>query len=162
MKLIVLYLCAILASLLTLFILFVQNLLPVWLNTYKLYFYCLLVGGAGGCVYCLRGVYLNACVKKNWDSTWIPWYYIRPVVSCVCGTVSALFLKAGLLVLGASHHEVSSEIGFYALAFISGYNVDKFLSKIEDIAQASWGIEKSRSADNNKAPKENQSDAAPK
>ena len=35
-------------------------------------------------------------------------------------------------------------MGFYALAFVAGMNVDKFVAKIEDIAQATWGIEKSR------------------
>jgi hypothetical protein len=39
-----------------------------------------------------------------------------------------------------------SEIGFFALAFIAGFNVDKFVDKIEDVARAVWGIEKSRSA----------------
>jgi len=37
-------------------------------------------------------------------------------------------------------------LGFLALAFIAGLNVDKFITKIEDIAQATWGIEKSRTA----------------
>lgn len=26
------------------------------------------VGGIGGCVYCLRGVYINYSVKKSWSS----------------------------------------------------------------------------------------------
>lgn len=39
----------------------------------------------------------------------------------------------------------ASEIGFYALAFVAGLNVDKFVGKIEDVAQAVWGIDKSRS-----------------
>jgi len=56
-----------------------------------------------------------------------------------------MFLKAGLLILESGQKENASEIGFYALAFIAGLNVDKFLAKIEDVAQAVWGIEKSRS-----------------
>ncbi len=39
-----------------------------------------LFGGLGGCTYCLRGVYLNACVLKSWDKAWLPWYFIRPFV----------------------------------------------------------------------------------
>jgi hypothetical protein len=62
------------------------------------------------------------------------------------GGVSYLFLKAGLLILESGTNPDSSDLGFYALAFIAGLNVDKFISKIEDIAQAVWGIEKSRSS----------------
>lgn len=130
--------------------------LPQWLEAIRLWFLCTIVGGVGGVVYCLRGVYLNACVKKHWDPDWEPWYYIRPFVSLVCGAVSCLFLKAGLLVLESSQKQDASELGFYALAFVAGLNVDKFIAKIEDIAQASWGIEKSRIAkerdDNSKKP----------
>jgi hypothetical protein len=39
----------------------------------------------------------------------------------------------------------ASEIGFYALALVAGLNVDKFVAKIDDVAQAVWGIDKSRS-----------------
>jgi hypothetical protein len=107
---------------------------------------CTFTGGLGGAVYRLRGVYLNACVRKQWDNDWQPWYYIRPLVSHVCGAISFLFLKAGLLVLEAKSSSDSTNLGFLALAFIAGLNVDKFITKIEDIAQASWGIEKSRTA----------------
>ena len=100
----------------------------------------------GGCIYCLRAIYLNACVRKQWDSEWKPWYYIRPIVSISCGGVSYLFLRAGLLILESGTHNDSTDLGFYALAFIAGLNVDKFISKIEDIAQAVWGIEKSRTS----------------
>ena len=65
----------------------------------QLAFYCSLAGGFDGIVYCLRGVYLNASVRKNWDPGWLPWYYIRPFVSVVIGGVSFVFLRAGLIVL---------------------------------------------------------------
>lgn len=107
---------------------------------------CALSGGIGGCVYCLRAVYLNACVRRQWDDTWQPWYYIRPFVSLLCGGISWLFLKAGLLILEANSHADASELGFYALGFIAGLNVDKFIAKVEDVAQAAWGIEKSRAS----------------
>lgn len=120
------------------------GLLPNVPERAKLPFLCMLVAGVGGVVYCLRGVYISACVRGRWDDAWQPWYYIRPFVSASCGAVSWLFLKAGLLILDATTSSDSSDLGFYALAFISGLNVDKFISKIEDIAQATWGIEKSR------------------
>jgi hypothetical protein len=63
-----------------------------------------------------------------------------------CGGISFLFLKAGLLLLESNQNADSTDLGFYALAFVAGLNVDKFITKIEDIAQATWGIEKSRTA----------------
>lgn len=64
----------------------------------------------------------------------------------MCGAVSYLFLKAGLLILEAGMNPDASELGYYALAFVAGLNVDKFLSKVEDVALAVWGIEKSRTS----------------
>jgi hypothetical protein len=123
-----------------------SGLLPAWANSMQLGLACALIGGAGGCVYCLRGVYIHRCVERNWNSDWYTWYFVRPLVSVICGAVSFLFLKAGLLVLESRQQEGATEIGFYALAFIAGLNVDKFIAKIEDVAQAAWGIEKSRAA----------------
>ena len=116
----------------------------VFLKNIETLFISVFVGGIGGVTYCLRGVYLNYCVKDQWDEKWFVWYLLRPWVSLVCGGISWLFLKTGLLVLGAGKSTSSSELGFYALAFIAGFNVDKFLLKMEDIAQTVWGIQKSR------------------
>lgn len=97
-------------------------------------------------MYCLKGVYLNTCVHKHWEREWEPWYYVRPFASLVCGLVSCLFLKAGLLVLEAGQKGDSTQLGFYAFAFVGGLNVDRFVAKIENVAEATWGIEKSRAA----------------
>lgn len=115
---------------------------------FRLLFACILIGGSGGVLYCFRGVYLNHSVKDQWSDKWIPWYLIRPIVSLICGGISYLFLKAGLLVLEAEKEGDASNLGFYALAFIAGMNVDKFIEKIEDLAQATWGIGKSRATKN--------------
>jgi hypothetical protein len=117
---------------------------------YKLILECVVIGGFGGALYCLRGVYLNYCVFKQWSNEWVPWYLIRPLVSLICGGVSYLFLKAGLLILEAQKEIDATNLGFFALAFIAGMNADKFISKIEDIAQATWGIEKSRTTKDRK------------
>jgi len=109
-------------------------------------FKCCLFGGLGGCLYCLRAVYLNACVRRSWTAHWAPWYLIRPVVSCISGGAAFVFLKAGLLVLESVAGAESTGLGFLALAFIAGLNVDKFIGKLEDVAQSIWGIEKSRAA----------------
>ncbi len=120
----------------------------------RLLFGCALVGAAGGVLYCLRGVYMNYSVSEQWSDKWIAWYVIRPVVSMICGAVSFLFLKAGLLVLEAQKENDSSNLGFYTLAFIAGMNVDNFISKIEDLADATWGIRKSRTSKNTDSIKE--------
>jgi hypothetical protein len=106
--------------------------------------YCGVCGGTGGVTYCLRGVYLNACVFDRWTEKWLPWYFIRPIVSFICGVASFVFLKSGLIVLEAQQSQHPTNLAFYALAFIAGLNVDKFIEKLEDIAQVTWGIKKSR------------------
>jgi hypothetical protein len=128
-----------------------------WLQTRHVWIFSLLFGGLGGVLYCLRGVYLNACVRKQWDEGWMPWYFIRPFASVICGGISCLVLKAGLLLLEANPHPQSTELGFYAFAVVAGLNVDKFVSKVEDIAQATWGIEKSKTAKSadTRSPKDN-------
>lgn len=105
---------------------------------------CLLFGALGGCTYCLRGVYLNACVRKTWDIGWLPWYLIRPVISLILGGISYLFVKSGLLLFGATEQPDASQLGMWAVAFLAGLNVDKFVAKIEAVGQTVWGIEPSR------------------
>lgn len=107
---------------------------------------CAMVGGLGGCMYCLRAIYLNYSARRQWSSDWYPWYIIRPFVSAGSGAVAYLFLKAGLLVLESGTRTDASDLGFYAISFIAGLNVDKFIRKIEEVAQSVWGIEKSRAS----------------
>lgn len=126
--------------------LILSGALPTWATEFEVGLLCGLTAGIGGVVYCLRGLYVNTCAGDGWNPKWMPWYFIRPSVSLVCGVVSYLLLKAGLLVLDSAPREETTHMGFYVLAFIAGLNVDKFLTKIEEIAQTTWGIEKSRSA----------------
>jgi hypothetical protein len=67
-------------------------------------------------------------------------------VSAGSGAVAYLFLKAGLLILESGTRTDASDLGFYAISFIAGLNVDKFIRKIEEVAQSVWGIEKSRTS----------------
>jgi hypothetical protein len=122
-----------------------MGMLPQPFADSKIGLMCAAVGTIGGCLYCLRAVYLNKCVRGTWSDNWAPWYFLRPITSTCCGGISFLFLKAGLLVLESGTKADATEIGFYALAFVAGLNVDKFVAKIEDVAQAVWGIDKSRS-----------------
>jgi hypothetical protein len=146
MKNICYYLLFILASYCGILWAIIQGIIYLPNDTFKLAIYCGIAGGIGGITYCLRGIYLNACVKKQWDNDWAPWYYIRPIVSFICGIVGFIFLKAGLIILEARQIESPSNYAFYAFAFAAGLNVDKFIEKIEDIAQVTWGIKKSRTA----------------
>ena len=113
---------------------------------YKTVIGCALAGGLGGILYCIRGVYLNACVRDQWSDKWCIWYFLRPIASTICGGVSYIFLKAGLIVLESSKSPDASDFGFFAFAFIAGLNVDKFIKKLEDLAETVWGIEKSRAS----------------
>lgn len=120
--------------------------IPDWMIVYWLAIQCVLVASLGGSLYCLRAVYVNKCVNKRWDIEWETWYYLRPVTSSISGFAAYIFLKAGLIVLEADQSTNSGDYGFMVIAFIAGLNVDKFVLKIEEIAKASFGIEKSRSA----------------
>ena len=121
---------------------------PLTNSPLEVFVYCGFCGGVGGITYCLRGIYLNACVRENWKNTWLPWYFIRPIVSFICGAASCLFLKAGLILLEAKQSDTTSNLALYALAFVAGLNVDKFIEKIEDVAETTWGIKKSRASSN--------------
>ena len=130
----------------------VRDLLPVWIASFDLAYKCVLIGGLGGCVYCLRAVYLNRSVRDEWDPKWTTWYILRPIVSCLVGGIAYIFLNAGLLVLDADQQSGSSSYGFLALSFIAGLNVDRFLVRIEEIARSTWGIRPSRTSDDSDDP----------
>lgn len=105
-----------------------------------------LFGLIGGCIYCIRSLYLQYCVKKEWDNRWVIWHIIRPFVSMLCGAISLVFVKAGLLLFEASSAETQNHYGIYALAFIAGLNVDNFIKKIESIFKEIAGIQESRTS----------------
>ena len=107
---------------------------------------CGITGGVGGALYCLRGLYLNVSVKDQWDGRWALWYVARPVASVVMGVVAYVFIRAGLLVLEATDQESSSEFGYLAVAFIAGLNVDNFIKKLENVAESTFGVGKSRAS----------------
>lgn len=105
-----------------------------------------LIGLSGCCAYCMRALYLQYCVKKEWDNRWIVWHIIRPFVGTICGVVSLLFVKAGLLIFEASSVEASNRYGIYALAFIAGFNVGNFLKKIDSLFKEITGIQETRAS----------------
>ena len=115
------------------------NFQPIWLHV-------ALFGLVGGCTYCTRGLYIQYCYKKEWDNRWIVWHIIRPFLSFICGIISLLFVKAGLLIFEGSGNESQSYYGVYALAFIAGLNVGNFINKIESIFKELAGIEQTRAS----------------
>ena len=117
--------------------------LPIWLQTYNTLIASLIIGGIGGCVYLLRSVYIHYSALSDWNDKWLPWYYIRPIVSIVIGGISYIFLRAGLFILESAPKSDSNEYGFLAVAFIAGYKVDKFLEWLENTTYGSLTKNKS-------------------
>lgn len=146
MRMIIAYLFAFMVALLYAVYADLAGLLPAWLSAHTSAYRSVIAGGFGGLLYLTRAIYLNYSVRGNWDPKWHVWYYLRPAASLMSGGVAFLFLSAGLLVLGAETREPTGSLGFTALAFIAGLNVDRFIEKVEDLAQAAWGIKKSRSS----------------
>ena len=54
---------------------------------------CGAIAYIGGCLYCFRAIYLNKCIRKQWDPDWHVWYFIRPLTSTIAGAISYLFRK---------------------------------------------------------------------
>jgi hypothetical protein len=127
-----------------LFVAVSEGLGPAWVASARLTVLCTLLGGLGGVTYCLRAVYLSRSVRNDWDDRWRAWYVIRPFTSLVVGGISYVFLRAGLLVLDSSHGSDATDLGFLALAFIAGLNVDGILNRLEQVAETTWGIPPSR------------------
>lgn len=125
-----------------------RGLMPEWFDSFSLPYHCALIGMLGGVIYCLRAVYINRSVRGKWNNDWIIWYYLRPVVSLLIGAISFIFIKAGLLFLASGSNNCESPYGFLTLSFIAGLNVDRFLRRLEDVAQISWGVEPSRTYEN--------------
>jgi hypothetical protein len=94
MKLIAVYLIAVLTILTTLVLQNILGNLVINHDALKIGVMSALVGGIGGCIYCLRAIYLQTCVKKQWSQEWLPWYYLRPIVSIACGG-RKLFISQG-------------------------------------------------------------------
>jgi len=120
--------------------------MPPWLEDYQPVISCILIATLAGVLYCIRAVYINYCVNKNWDERWEIWYYLRPLASAIAGFAAYIFLKVGIVALGASEGGETGFYGYLALSFIAGYNVDRFLKKIEDIAKSKLGVEQSHAS----------------
>jgi len=108
----------------------------------KLGMFCVLFGVLGGITHCIRSIYLHSSLKKDWDNSWNIWYFLRPIVSGIIGLMSMIVIKAGLLAFNADTNIEDRLLAYLAIAFLAGYNVKNFLSKLEDISKSAIGIEK--------------------
>jgi hypothetical protein len=144
---ITLYVLAWVAALVTLFACKTNEALPGWMMKLGSDVDCVAMGGLAGCLYCLRGIYLNYSVKQRWDGPrYAMWYVLRPIVSCMAGGISLVFLNAGLLSLDAKPAG-GSPYGYLAAAFFAGYSVERFLDRLSEIGQSTHGIKQPRSGE---------------
>ncbi len=116
---------------------------PEWVLSVKHIIDCVLVAISGGVLYCLRAVYLNYSVKKQWDEVWLVWYLFRPFASGLMGFVTYLVITAGLFAVGSTSAE-HPEALLYALSCFAGLNVDGFLKKFEGQVSNSMKVKGSR------------------
>lgn len=119
------------------------NAAPSWVVSSKQVIGCVLVAVTGGVLYCLRAVYLNYSVKKQWDEVWVVWYLFRPFASGLMGYVTYLVISAGLVAVGSTSAEHPEKL-LYALSFFAGLNVDGFLKKFEGQVSNSVKVKESR------------------
>lgn len=116
---------------------------PSWFVSIKPIVGCVLVAVSGGVLYCLRAVYLNYSVRKQWDEVWIVWYLFRPFASGLMGYVTYLVISAGLVAVGSTSVEHPEKL-LYALSFFAGLNVDGFLKKFEGQVTRTVKVKESR------------------
>lgn len=118
---------------------------PQWVISIKQIIDCILVAVSGGVLYCLRAVYLNYSVRRQWNNVWLVWYLFRPIASGLMGYVTYLIITAGLVAVGSTSAE-HPETLLYALSLFSGLNVDGFLKKFEGQVSSSMKVKGSRQA----------------
>ncbi|PKZ68122.1 hypothetical protein CYJ96_10055 [Moraxella osloensis] len=148
MKKVIFYEIFLLICLIIFFYCFNTYRFPTWVVNLKLSIQCVMMSMLGGLLYCIRAIYINKCVKNNWNKDWHLWYYLRPIASMIVGFLAYMFLKAGLLVLDASENHSSGDYGYFIIAFLAGLNVDKFMIRLEEVGKSMFGIEPSRMAKN--------------
>lgn len=114
-----------------------------WIESIRQTIGCVLAAVGGGVLYCLRAVYLNYSLRKQWDNVWIVWYLFRPFASGIMGYLTYLVISAGLVAVGTTSVE-HPETLLYALSFFAGLNVDGFLKKFEGQVSSSMKVKESR------------------
>ena len=98
-----------------------------------LFFLAVALGGMlGGLIHTLRSIswYLGNR-KLRWS--WVPFYFLLPVIGALAGTVFYISLRAGLFSPTASSSSVSP-YGFTAVALMAGLFSEQALEKLKELA----------------------------
>lgn len=93
-------------------------------------------GAVGAVVLSLSGVFEH---RTDWDEEYCYWYWSRPLIGGVTGTISVLILQSGILAVGGTLPNTSTtptakNLLYYLIAFISGYRENVFRDLIKRIA----------------------------
>ena len=107
--------------------------MPNWYIDDLLLFQCGYIGALAGVLYCVIAFWRHHA-SRNWMKKWAFWFVFRPVGSAATGLISYLALKGGLLALSTSTATKPNTFYIYmVVAFIAGYKMVSFLTKIEDV-----------------------------
>ena len=68
---------------------------------YKESFIAIYAAGIGSVITTLLGFLDHASIRKDFDTAFVPWYFIRPVIGIALGLVFYFVLRGGFLVLDA-------------------------------------------------------------
>ena len=104
--------------------------------TIKILILVFLAGIIGGCVYLLRSFYKHFSAEKNFDLSWTPWYFIRPILSGVGGVFVYFLLKVGLITLGSL--SISTEprlVTALVVSFFAGFSFHEAMNKFHEISK---------------------------
>ncbi len=95
-------------------------------------------GALGGVVAALFGFYLHAA-RRDFDSGYIPYYFLKPVLGAVLGPLIYLFARAGLMATQGTDGKVASHELLYLGAFVLGFGERFSLRLIDRVASAIFG-----------------------
>jgi hypothetical protein len=98
-------------------------------------------GGIGGTIFCMRG-FIKHLIKADFDINYTVWYLFSPFISATLGVMSFLFIFGGLMGLSETGTDVVETLGkwnvtalYMSVAFIAGYAVDEFVTKLHDLSK---------------------------
>ncbi len=95
-------------------------------------------GALGGVVAALFGFYIHAA-RRDFDSGYIAYYFLKPVLGAVLGPLIYLFARAGLMATQGANADVQSHHLLYLGAFVLGFGERFSLRLIDRVAGAIFG-----------------------
>jgi len=103
-------------------------------------------GALGAVLISLGGIFKHAGVRaKNagpdpddWDRSYWPWHWSRPLVGANLGIVSFIIFQSGLLAVGSTPAPTGAtapqNLLYYVIAFVVGYREESFRELIKRVA----------------------------